>query len=55
MGKSYYIELLKEDRIDYEIDFIHSKFIITTPLNTEQTKINAIVQLKFNRAKLLNF
>ena len=31
MGKSYYIELLKEDRINYEIEFIHSKFIIKNP------------------------
>ncbi|MDD4329292.1 MAG: SprT family zinc-dependent metalloprotease [Aliarcobacter sp.] len=44
MGKSYYIELLKEDRIDYKIEFIHSKFIITTPLNAEQTKINETIE-----------
>ena len=44
MGKSYYIELLKEDRMNYEIEFIHSKFIIKTPPNAEQKKLNEIIE-----------
>lgn len=44
MGKSYYIELLKEERINYEIEFIHSKFIIKTPLNVEQNKLNEVIE-----------
>lgn len=44
MGKSYYIELLKEDIKNYEIDFIHSKFIIKTPLNVEQNKLNEVIE-----------
>ena len=44
MGKSYYIELLKEDRIDYKIEFIHSKFIIKTPPNAEQKNLNEIIE-----------
>jgi len=44
MGKSYYIELLKEDRKNYKLDFIHSKFIIKTPFITEQSKLNEIIE-----------
>ena len=44
MGKSYYIELLKEERINYEIEFIHSKFIIKTPLSIEQNKLNEVIE-----------
>ena len=44
MGKSYYIELLKEDRMNYEIEFIHSKFIIKTPPNAEQKNLNEIIE-----------
>ena len=44
MGKSYYIELLKEERINYEIEFIHSKFIIKTPLSVEQNKLNEVIE-----------
>jgi len=31
MGKSYYVELIKEDIETYEVSFIHSKFKIHTP------------------------
>uniref|UniRef100_UPI004047B54F M48 family metallopeptidase n=1 Tax=Aliarcobacter sp. TaxID=2321116 RepID=UPI004047B54F len=44
MGKSYYIELLKEERVDYEISFSHSKFFIKTPLIPNQDKLNEIIE-----------
>ena len=45
MGKSYYVELIKEDRKKYEVEFIHSKFLIKTPLNMEQEDLNKTIEL----------
>lgn len=36
LGKSYYVELIKEDRNTYEVTFIHSKFKIYTPEKIDQ-------------------
>jgi hypothetical protein len=44
MGKSYYVELLKEDIQNYEIEFIYSKFFIKTPLIPNQDKLNEIIE-----------
>ncbi len=38
------MSLLKEDRNNYEIEFIHSKFIIKTPLNAEQKNLNEVIE-----------
>lgn len=40
LGKSYYVELIKEDRNNIEVQFIHSKFKIKTPLKILQTELN---------------
>src|SRR5574344_566215 len=44
MGKSYDIELLKEDRMNYEIEISHSKFIKRAPPNAEQKKLNEVIE-----------
>ena len=36
LGKSYYVELIKENREDYKVSFIHSKFKIYTPKKIDQ-------------------
>ena len=44
MGKSYYVEILKEDRQNYKVGFIHSKFKIRTPLNVDQEVLNKAIE-----------
>ena len=39
-GKSYYVELTKEERDNIEVDFIHSKFKIMVPLQVDSVQIN---------------
>ena len=36
LGKSYYVQLIKEERKGIEVRFIHSKFIITASINATQ-------------------
>ncbi|HJE03676.1 MAG TPA: M48 family metallopeptidase [Aliarcobacter thereius] len=43
MGKSYYIEIEKENRDDYQISFIHSKFKIKTPQVVNQDRLNETI------------
>ena len=43
MGKSYYIEIEKDDCENYKIEFIHSKFKIKTPQNVEQNRLNELI------------
>lgn len=45
LGKSYYVELIKEEREDVLIDFIHSKFKILTPQVIGQEEINEAIQI----------
>ena len=52
MGKSYYVELIKEDRDTYEVSFIHSKFKIHTPKTIDQNLLQeSIESFYFNKAK----
>ena len=51
LGKSYYVELIKEERNDIEVEFIHSKFRIRTPMKADQQALNkAIDQFYETRA-----
>jgi predicted metal-dependent hydrolase len=43
LGKSYYVELIKEERNDIEIEFIHSKFKIRAPKNVSQMALNEAI------------
>ncbi len=44
LGKSYYIEILKDaERKRIEVQFIHSKFIIHTPLHTSQLALHQAI------------
>ena len=43
-GKSYYVEILKEDRENYEVNFIHSKFKIFTPKEVNQIALNETIE-----------
>ncbi len=43
LGKSYYVELIKEERDYIEVDFIHSKFKIKTPFKVNQLDLNEAI------------
>jgi len=44
LGKSYYVEIAKEDdRKKIEVEFIHSKFIIHTPLHYSQLALHQAI------------
>lgn len=52
LGKSYYVELIKEDRDTYEVSFIHSKFKIHTPKEIDQDLLlESIESFYLNKAK----
>ena len=40
LGKSYYVELIKEERRNIEVKFIHSKFIIKAPKKVSQAALH---------------
>jgi len=44
LGKSYYVQLIKEERKGIEIHFIHSRFIIKAPVNVTQTALHQAVE-----------
>ncbi len=50
MGKSYYVELIKENRQNIEVSFIHSKFKIYTPLEVSQIELTEATD-RFYREK----
>ena len=50
LGKSYYVELIKEERVDIKVVFSHSKFKIYTPVKINQVKINEAIDI-FYRTK----
>jgi predicted metal-dependent hydrolase len=45
LGKSYYVELIKEEREEVVINFIHSKFQIHTPQKVDQEKISEAIDI----------
>ena len=45
LGKSYYLELISENREDINIIFIHSKFKIYIPLEVSQVELNTAIDL----------
>lgn len=45
LGKSYYVELIKEEREGVIIDFISSKFKIHTPQEVDQEKISEAIEV----------
>ena len=52
LGKSYYVELVKENRETYEVSFIHSKFKIHTPKEIDQELLlEAIESFYLKKAK----
>ena len=52
MGKSYYVELIKEDRDTYDVSFIHSKFKIHTPKTIDQNLLQESIEFfYFKKAK----
>ena len=56
MGKSYYVQLIKEDRDTYEVSFIHSKFKIHTPKTIDQNLLQESIEsfyLKKAKKKLV--
>lgn len=40
LGKSYYVEIIKQNRTDIEVEFIHSKFKIKVPKTISQIALN---------------
>jgi predicted metal-dependent hydrolase len=50
LGKSYYVQLIKEERKGIEICFIHSKFIIKAPVSVTQTALHQAIE-SFYKAK----
>ena len=50
LGKSYYVELLREERRNIEVRFTHSRFIIIAPTNTTQVALYQAVD-KFYKEK----
>ena len=50
LGKSYYVELLKEERRTIEVKFIHSRFIIKTPMKVSQAALHQAMDA-FYKAK----
>ena len=44
LGKSYYVQLIKEERRGVEVRFIHSRFIITAPLNVTQAALYRAIE-----------
>jgi len=44
LGKSYYVQLIKEERKGIEVRFIHSKFIITAPMNVTQEALYQAIE-----------
>lgn len=45
LGKSYYVELIKEERENVLIDFIHSKFKMRTPQAVNQEEISEAIDI----------
>lgn len=45
LGKSYYVELIKEEREEVVIDFIHSKFKIHIPQTVDQEAISEAIEI----------
>jgi predicted metal-dependent hydrolase len=45
LGKSYYVELIKEERESVLINFIHSKFQIHTPQAVDQEEIGEAIEI----------
>lgn len=45
LGKSYYVDLIKEEREDVLINFIHSKFQIHTPQAVDQEEISEAIEI----------
>ena len=43
LGKSYYVELLTEERRTIEVKFTHSRFIITAPKKPSQTALHQAI------------
>ncbi len=50
MGKSYYVQLIEENRQNIEVNFIHSKFKIYTPLEVSQIELTEAID-RFYREK----
>jgi len=50
LGKSYYVELITQEKEEVEIVFSHSRFKIYTPLKIDQIKINEAID-SFYKAK----
>jgi len=50
MGKSYYVELIQDNRQNIEVSFIHSKFKIYTPSQVNQMELNVAID-RFYREK----
>jgi len=49
LGKSYYVEIIPQDRGDIEIKFIHSKFLIYAPVEVDQVKLNYAVDTFYKK------
>ncbi len=49
LGKSYYVELLAENRADICVEFIHSKFKIHTPKNVTQEELSCAIKLFYQQ------
>lgn len=45
LGKSYYVELIKEERKEVAIDFIHSKFKIYVPQTVDKIAISEAIDI----------
>ncbi|SFP86247.1 M48 family metallopeptidase [Hydrogenimonas thermophila] len=43
LGKSYYVEIIRQNRKDIEVTFIHSKFKIYTPKHYNQIELNEAI------------
>lgn len=53
LGKSYYVELIKEERRTIEVRFIHSRFIIKAPMKVSQAALRQAIDT-FYKSKAAN-
>ncbi len=49
LGKSYYVELLKEERRNIEVKFTHAKFIIKAPKKVSQTALYGAIDAFYKK------
>ena len=49
LGRSYYVEVFKEERRDIEVKFTHSKFLIKTPPKVSQAALHQAIEAFYRK------